>query len=107
MAPSRGDERGKYKSAIIRADMDLAINTAATGYRVMREKRFQIRNNWPTVFSNVIIRLNKMNHLLSSFIVFVIMPCYVNLEKPFRGCTIATDITVMPYAKMNIFNMYF
>ena len=35
MAPSPGDERGKYKSAIIRADTDLAINTA--GYRVMRE----------------------------------------------------------------------
>ena len=35
MAPSPGDERGKYKSAIIRADTDQAINTA--GYRVMRE----------------------------------------------------------------------
>ena len=35
VAPSPGDERGKYKSAIIRADTDLAINTA--GYRVMRE----------------------------------------------------------------------
>ena len=56
MAPSLGDERGKYKSAIIRADMDLAINTAATGHRVMREKRCQIRGNWPTVFSKVTIK---------------------------------------------------